>query len=99
MNITIVWAWMLWSSDSVEHERHDGFGMDALVIGCSQTGTLLWLEHGCFGHQVQLKINVMLVWTWMLWSSDAVENGRYCGLGAGEYTKCCCVMPHATTTT
>ena len=29
----------------------------------------------------------------MRWSSDAAENERYCGLGAREYTKCCCVMP------
>ena len=32
-----IWAWMLWSSDADEHERYNGLGMDALVIGCSQT--------------------------------------------------------------
>ena len=48
----MVWAWMLWYSDSVEHELctgldmdalaiehecHDGLYMDALVIGRSRT--------------------------------------------------------------
>ena len=32
-----IWAWMLWTSDAVEHECYHGLGMDALVIGCSQT--------------------------------------------------------------
>ena len=36
-NIIMVGAWMLWSSDAVEHERYYGWGMDALVIRCSQT--------------------------------------------------------------
>ena len=43
MNNIMVGAWMLWSSDAVEHERYYGLGMDALVMGCSQTRTLLWL--------------------------------------------------------
>ena len=30
MNISMVWAWILWSADAVEHEHHFGFGMDAL---------------------------------------------------------------------
>ena len=44
MNVLMVWAWVLWSSDAVEHECSYGLGMDALVIGCSRTGTLLWLS-------------------------------------------------------
>ena len=65
MNAIMAWAWMLWSSDAVKHEcsghrtsdavEHELYyclGMDALVIGCSRM--LLWLGHGCFGHQVQL---------------------------------------------
>ena len=37
MNVIMVWAWMLWSSDAVKHERYYGLGMDALVTGCSRT--------------------------------------------------------------
>ena len=37
MNVLMVWAWVLWSSDAVEHERYYGLGMGALVIGCSRT--------------------------------------------------------------
>ena len=37
MNIVIVCAWMLLSSDAVEHERYYCLGVDALVIGRSQT--------------------------------------------------------------
>ena len=36
MNVIMVWAWMLWSSDA-EDERYYGLGMDALVIGCMRT--------------------------------------------------------------
>ena len=45
MNVIMVWAWMLWSPDAVEHERYYGLGvdapshsgMDALVTGCMRT--------------------------------------------------------------
>ena len=45
MNAIMVWAWMLrpilawmlWSSAAIQHERYYGLGVDALVIGCSQT--------------------------------------------------------------
>ena len=37
MNILMVWAWMLWSSDAVKPERYCALGMDALDIGRSQT--------------------------------------------------------------
>ena len=37
MNVIMLWAWMLWSSDAVEHERYYDLGMDALVIGCGRT--------------------------------------------------------------
>ena len=37
MNVAMDWAWMLWLSDAVKHERYYDLGMDALVIGCSQT--------------------------------------------------------------
>ena len=54
--------------------------MDALVIGCSQTKTFVWIGHGCIGHQTQSKMNVMMVSAWMLWSLDAVEHEYYHGL-------------------
>ena len=28
MNVIMVWAWMLWSSDAVKHERYYGLGME-----------------------------------------------------------------------
>ena len=31
MDDIVVWAWMLWSSNAVEHERYYGLDMDALV--------------------------------------------------------------------
>ena len=37
MNIIMVWARMLSSSDAVEHEHYYGLGTDALVIRWSQT--------------------------------------------------------------
>ena len=49
MDITMVGAWMLWSSDAVKHERYYDLGMDALVIGCSQTCTPSQFGHGCSG--------------------------------------------------
>ena len=36
MNIIMVGAWMLWSSDAVKHERYYNLGLGALVIGRSQ---------------------------------------------------------------
>ena len=29
MNVVMVWAWMLWSSDALEHELYYGLGMAA----------------------------------------------------------------------
>ena len=99
MNTIMVWAWMLWSSDAVEHGHYYGLGMDALVIGRSQTKNLLMVWAWMLGHQMQSKKNVTRVWAWMPWSSDAVGHERYYGLGAREYTSGCCVMPPVTTTT
>ena len=45
----------------IEHERAHGLGMDALVIGCSRTSTLLWFRHGCSGHRMQSSMNVIIV--------------------------------------
>ena len=28
MNVIMVWAWMLWSSDAVKHEPYYGLGME-----------------------------------------------------------------------
>ena len=80
MNI-MVWAWVLVSSDAAEHEHAYGLGMDALVIGCSQTRTCLWFGHGCSGHRMQSDTNMLMVWAWMLWSSDAVRHEHAYGLG------------------
>ena len=44
MNVDMVWAGMLGSSDAVEHERYYGWGMDDLVIGCSRTGAGAYLS-------------------------------------------------------
>ena len=30
MRVILVWAWILWSSDALEHERYYGLGMVAL---------------------------------------------------------------------
>ena len=52
MNVTMVWAWMLWSSYGVEHDCYYGLGMDALVIvwavliECSRTQFWSALENG-----------------------------------------------------
>ena len=81
MNVVMVWAWMLWSSDAVKHERYYALGMDTLVIGCSRTQAFSWFGHGCFGHQMQSNMNVIMVWALILWSSDAVEHEQYYGLG------------------
>ena len=89
----MVWAWLLWSSDAVLHERYHGLCMDALVtacsrtfwdalvIGCGRTGTLLWFGHGCSGHRMQSNVNVILAFAWMLRSSNAVLHERCYGLG------------------
>ena len=39
MNIILVWACMLWSSDAVKQERCSGLGIDALVIRRWQSNT------------------------------------------------------------
>ena len=82
MNILVVWAWMLWSSDAVKHERSYGVGMDALVDPRMQSNmTIIWFGHGCSGHRMQSSMHVIVVWAWILWSSDAVEHKDYYGLG------------------
>ena len=75
MNLIMVWASMLWSSDAVEHERYYGLGVDARV------STLLWFGRGCSGHRMRTNMSVILNWAWMLWSSDAAQHERYYGFG------------------
>ena len=65
----------------IEHGHSYGLGMDALVIGRSQTGTILWFGHGCSGHQMQWNMSIIMVWAWILWSPAAVEHEHYQGLG------------------
>ena len=36
-NVILVWAWMVWSWDALEHERYSSLGMDVLVMGYSRT--------------------------------------------------------------
>ena len=68
------------------HGRKSGLGIDALVIGCSQTWTQLWSGHHghqCTGHQVLSNMGTSGLWAWMLGSSDALEHGRRHGLQHG----------------
>ena len=43
------------SSAPAEHEPYYGLGMDALIIECTRTRTLLWFGHGCFGKRMLLE--------------------------------------------
>ena len=45
MNVVMVWAWMLWTSDAVDNERSHGLGVDALVhprMQSNMTIILVW---------------------------------------------------------
>ena len=54
---------MLRSSDALEQERCSGLCMNALVIGNSRKGTLLWFGHGCSGYRMVSNMNVIMVWS------------------------------------
>ena len=58
MNVIMVCAWMVWSSDAVKHECYYGLGTDALVIRCSCNLALCWFGHGCSGHRRQWSITL-----------------------------------------
>ena len=49
MNVTMVWAWMLWLAYAVVNERYYGLGMDALVSVCSRNWTSFCFGHRCLG--------------------------------------------------
>ena len=59
MNVNMVYMWTLWSSDAVEYERYDGFGMDALVMNV----IMVWVWMLGSSDAVE---GVVLVWAWML---------------------------------
>ena len=46
---------MLSSSNSLEHERYYGLGMDAVVIALTRTRTVLWFGQGCSRHCTSLE--------------------------------------------
>ena len=63
-NVIMVWTWMLPTSSAleydpslsaVEHACYDGSGMDALIIECTRTRTLIWFGHGCSGNRMLLE--------------------------------------------
>ena len=60
----------------LEHERDYVLGMHTLIIKCTRTRSLLWFGHGCFHHGVQSNTIVIVVWAWMLSSSNALEHER-----------------------
>ena len=58
---------MLSSSSAFEHERKNCLSMDALVIECTRTRTLLWFGHGCSGTGSVFflqRCGSVLVWLW-----------------------------------
>ena len=50
----------------LEHERDYVLGMDAPIIECTRTRSLLWFGYGCFLHEIHLNTIVIMVWAWML---------------------------------
>ena len=70
MNVTMVWAWMLWSSDAVKHERYYGWAWNSgHPMQSKMNATMDWAWM------------LRTIWAWMLWSSDADEHECYNGLG------------------
>ena len=55
MDFTMVWAWMLRTSDALEHGFYYGLGMDAPEIACARTWMLLWFGHGCSNNRMRSK--------------------------------------------
>ena len=49
INILLLWAWMLWESEDLEHGREFALGMDTLGIRCSCRRNLS-AEAGGLGH-------------------------------------------------
>ena len=54
---TLLWFGHGCSSDRMllEHERHNGLGMDALIIQRTRTRTSLWFGHGCCSARMLLE--------------------------------------------
>ena len=78
INIIMVSAWMLWSSDAVEHERYYGLGMDVWSSDAVEHTHYSGFGMDTYsGHRMQLTMNIIMVWAWMLRSSDAVEREHY----------------------
>ena len=76
-----MWAWMLWLSNSLQHEDNCGLGLHALV---TVNVIVIWLQDGrCYGLGMDALVTV-LTWTWMFYGlgTDALvlqsrkhENG------------------------
>ena len=65
----------------LEHERDYVLGMDAPIIECTRTRSLLWFGYGCFLHEIHLNTIVIMVRAWMLSRWSAREHDRYYGFG------------------
>ena len=78
MNGIMVWAWMLFLSDSSKDERKYGLGTDAQVSALKKRMdkcTELRFGHGCSGKRTHEKMNGIMRWAWRLWSCmDAAVN-------------------------
>ena len=65
----MVGTWMLWQNGRGLGGLYHGWDMDALAERMGSGWTLSWLGHGCSGRTDGVWVDVIMVWTWMLWQN------------------------------
>ena len=91
----VVWAWMFWFSNSltdclgmddlVIELIKRGIPVRAWMLLLSLNSLkdehLIWVGHGCAGHQTNENTNFIVLLSWMLWFSNSLKDQRHDGLG------------------
>ena len=72
-------TWMLCGSAASLSGRYHGWHMDALRERREFVWTLSWLAHGCSVGTDGVRLDVIMVGTWMLCGNAASLSGRYHG--------------------
>ena len=83
LDVIMVGTWMLCGNGRSSSGRYHGWHMGALWERTEFVWTLSWLAHGCSVGAQRVRLDVIMVGTWMLCWNGRSSSGRYHGWHMG----------------
>ena len=83
LDVIMVGTWVLCGNGRSSSGRYHGWHMDALLERTEFVWTLSWLAHGCSVGTDGVRLDVIMVGTWVLCGNGRSSSGRYHGWHMG----------------